>query len=212
MNCIKCLLEPAQSSRNDSCEYLSRQVGQGSSTRLRGGLTLGSTARALEAVVASQLSSPAGRAQRGLPEHRMLSAALHVTSVHARQHDHGYSAGAQVAEAAHENWAATALVQPFSVPALRTFIASCTSARSRAIGLLHAARGTSKHMQQEELCLLGRTCPGAVLFSSEPAVPRVTHNQLSAQLTHCERIYSCFRGCCTALIWRATTSHQQYDM
>ncbi len=89
MNCIKCLWEPAQSSGNVSSVNYPRQVGQGSLTGLRGGLTLGSTARALEAVVASQLLSPAGQAQRTLPDQKRLSAALHATSVHARQHDHG---------------------------------------------------------------------------------------------------------------------------
>lgn len=59
MKCTRCLWEPAQSCENTSCVCHSRQVGRGSSTGLRGGLTLGSTARALEAVVTSQLLSPA---------------------------------------------------------------------------------------------------------------------------------------------------------
>ena len=88
VKCMECLLEPAQSSENASCAFWSRQVGQGSSTGLRRGLTLGSTARALEAVVASQLLSPAGRAQQSPSGRRRLSAALHATNVHARQPDH----------------------------------------------------------------------------------------------------------------------------
>ena len=62
MNCIKYLWEPAQSSEGVSCNHYLRQVGRGHATGVRGGLTLGSTAQALEAVVASQLFSPAGQA------------------------------------------------------------------------------------------------------------------------------------------------------